>query len=71
MVINSADISCLRSNCFFHSVNIYIIQFYESCSVNNAETPELKASRLTMCTVSAGTIRLLMSLLGIPVVEKL
>jgi len=39
--------------------------------VNNAETPELKASRLSLCTVSAGTIRLLMSLLGIPVVEKL
>ena len=46
-------------------------QFYESCPVNNAETPELKASRLTLCTVSAATIRLLMGLLGISVVEKL
>ncbi|KAL7541865.1 hypothetical protein ACHAXR_011863 [Thalassiosira sp. AJA248-18] len=46
-------------------------QFYENCSVNNAETPELKASRLSLCTVSAATIRLLMNLLGIPVVEKL
>lgn len=46
-------------------------QFYENCSVNNAETPELKASRLSLCTVSASTIRLLMGLLGIPVVEKL
>ena len=32
---------------------------------------ELKASRLSLCTVSAATIRLLMNLLGIPVVEKL
>ena len=47
------------------------LQFYESCSVNNAETPELKASRLTLCTATAGTIRLLMTLLGIEVVEKL
>lgn len=46
-------------------------QFYESCSVNKAETPELKASRLSLCTVSAATIRLLMNFLGIPVVEKL
>lgn len=46
-------------------------KFYENCSVNNAETPELKASRLTLCTATAGTIRLLMSLLGIEVVERL
>ena len=46
-------------------------QFYENCSVNNAETPELKASRLTLCTVTASTIRLLMGILGIEVVERL
>lgn len=46
-------------------------QFYENCSVNNADTPELKASRLSLCTATAGTIRLLMTLLGIDVVEKL
>jgi len=46
-------------------------QFYENCSVKNAETPELKASRLSLCTVTAGTIRLLMGLLGIQVVERL
>lgn len=46
-------------------------KFYESCSVNNADTPELKASRLSLCTVTAGTIRLLMNLLGIKVVERL
>jgi arginyl-tRNA synthetase len=46
-------------------------QFYENCSVNNAETPELKASRLTLCTATAGTIRMLLTLLGIQLVEKL
>jgi arginyl-tRNA synthetase len=46
-------------------------QFYENCSVNNAETPELKASRLSLCVATAGTIRLLLGLLGIDVVEKL
>merc|ERR1712238_356232 len=33
-------------------------KFYESCSVNKAESPEIKASRLTICTATAGTIRL-------------
>jgi arginyl-tRNA synthetase len=46
-------------------------QFYENCSVNNAETPELKASRLSLCTATAGTIRTLLTLLGIEVVEKM
>jgi len=46
-------------------------KFYENCAVNNAETPELKASRLTLCTVTASTIKLLMGLLGIEVVERL
>lgn len=46
-------------------------KFYESCSVNNAESPEIKASRLTLCTATAGIIRLVMSLLGIEVVEKM
>jgi arginyl-tRNA synthetase len=46
-------------------------QFYEHCSVNQAETPELKASRLTLCVATAGTLRLLLNLLGIEVVERL
>mmetsp|Transcript_50207 Transcript_50207/g.56080 ORF Transcript_50207/g.56080 Transcript_50207/m.56080 type:complete len:754 (+) Transcript_50207:124-2385(+) len=46
-------------------------KFYESCSVNKAESPEIKASRLTICTATAGTIRLLLALLGIEVVERL
>jgi len=46
-------------------------KFYESCSVNNAESSELKASRLTLCTATAATIRFLMTVLGIEVVERL
>ena len=46
-------------------------QFYENCSVNSAETPELKASRLSLCTATAATIRLMLRILGINVVEKL
>ncbi|GAX20090.1 arginyl-tRNA synthetase [Fistulifera solaris] len=46
-------------------------QFYEHCSVNQAETLELKASRLTLCVATAGTLRLLLNLLGIEVVERL
>jgi len=46
-------------------------KFYESCSVNKADTPELKASRLSLCAVTAGTIRLLMRLLGIKVIERM
>ena len=46
-------------------------QFYGACSVNNAETPELKASRLTLCTATAGTIRLVLNLLGIETAERL
>ena len=46
-------------------------KFYENCSVNQAETEDLKASRLSLCTVTAATIRLLMTLLGINVVDRL
>jgi arginyl-tRNA synthetase len=46
-------------------------QFYENCSVNNAETPELRASRLSLCMATASTIRLLLRLLGIPTVDRL
>mmetsp|Transcript_29448 Transcript_29448/g.41197 ORF Transcript_29448/g.41197 Transcript_29448/m.41197 type:complete len:731 (-) Transcript_29448:999-3191(-) len=46
-------------------------QFYENCSVKNAKTEELKKSRLSLCMATAGTIRLLMDIIGINVVEKL
>jgi len=46
-------------------------QFYENCPVNQAETPELKASRLSLCMATASTIKLLLDLLGIKTVERL
>jgi len=46
-------------------------QFYESCPVNNADTPDLKMSRAALCSVSAGIIKKSLSLLGINVVERL
>lgn len=46
-------------------------KFYEACSVNNASTPEIKASRLSLCRATAGVIRLLLGVIGIDVLEKL
>jgi arginyl-tRNA synthetase len=46
-------------------------QFYENCPVNSAATPELKTSRVALCTVSAATIKLSLGLLGISTVERL
>ncbi len=46
-------------------------QFYENCHVNAAPTPELKASRATLCRVTANAIKLGLGLLGIDTVEKI
>lgn len=46
-------------------------KFYQACRVNDVEDPDLKASRLTLCTATAGTIRLILNLLGIETVERL
>jgi arginyl-tRNA synthetase len=45
--------------------------FYEARPVLKAETPELRASRLLLCDLTARTIALGLSLLGIQVVEKM
>jgi arginyl-tRNA synthetase len=46
--------------------------FYESCPVLKAPTPELRASRLTLCTLTAAILRVgLKELLGIPVLEEM
>lgn len=46
-------------------------QFYESCPVNNAPSDELRESRIALCTVTANTLRLVLTILGIPALEKL
>ena len=46
-------------------------QFYEECSVLQAETPELQRSRLALCSLSASVLRLSLGLLGIGTLERL
>jgi arginyl-tRNA synthetase len=45
--------------------------FFEKCPVLKAETDQLKRSRLLLCDLTARTIRLGLSLLGIEVVERM
>lgn len=45
--------------------------FYELCPVLKAESPEHKLSRLALCQLTARTIALGLSLLGISVVERM
>jgi arginyl-tRNA synthetase len=45
--------------------------FYEHCHVLNAETDDLRNSRLLLCDLTARTLRLGLELLGIQVVDKM
>jgi arginyl-tRNA synthetase len=45
-------------------------QFYEQCSVVKAEEPQ-RTSRLALCDLTARTLKLGLSLLGIPVLERM
>jgi arginyl-tRNA synthetase len=45
--------------------------FFEKCPVLKAETEDLKRSRLLLCDLTARTIRLGLSLLGMEVVERM
>lgn len=45
-------------------------QFYENCGVLNAQEP-VRTSRLALCDSTARTIKLGLSLLGIPVLERM
>jgi arginyl-tRNA synthetase len=45
-------------------------QFYDRCTVLDAEEP-IKTSRLVLCDLTARTIKLGLSLLGIPVLERM
>ena len=46
-------------------------QFYEKCPVLKAETPELMKSRSALCAITADTLQVGLSLLGIETLEKL
>jgi arginyl-tRNA synthetase len=45
--------------------------FFENCPVLRAETEELRRSRLTLCDLTARTLKLGLHLLGIEVVERM
>ncbi len=47
------------------------MRFYESCPVLAADTPELRASRLRLCDLTARTLRVGLDLLGIRVLERM
>lgn len=46
-------------------------RFYDACSVKNAETPELRASRTALCRAAAQILRNAMSILKIDCPEKM
>ncbi len=46
-------------------------QFYDQCSVKDAETETLKCSRLQLCDLTARTIKTGLSLLGIGVLDQM
>jgi arginyl-tRNA synthetase len=46
-------------------------QFYQSCPVLQAPSPEARRSRLALCTVVAQVLELNLGLLGIPVLDKM
>ena len=46
-------------------------QFYENCPVIKAETPEIAVTRTLLCSVSAETLKVSLSLLGIDCLEKI
>ncbi|MGH9178677.1 MAG: DALR anticodon-binding domain-containing protein, partial [Acidimicrobiales bacterium] len=45
--------------------------FYEQCPVLKAPTPELRASRLVLCDLTARTLRLGLGLLGIEAPDRM
>lgn len=46
-------------------------KFYEQCPVVHARSTELQKSRLALCQISADTLQLCLSLLGIPTLEQI
>lgn len=47
------------------------MSFYEACPVLKAETEQLRTSRLTLCTLTARTIKSALQLLGIETIEQM
>ena len=46
-------------------------RFYEVCPVRNAPTPDVAASRATLCAATASALQVGLTILGIPIVERM
>eukprot|EP00624_Nannochloropsis_granulata_P002440 evm.model.NODE_22250_length_37452_cov_20.338779.2 len=56
---------------YMYDISQKFNQFYESCPVNTAPTPELVQSRRTLCALTAQVLRLCLDLLGIEVLQRM
>ena len=56
---------------YLYSLATSFSEFYESCPVLKADSPQQQTSRLLLCDLTARTLRLGLSLLGIGVVDKM
>lgn len=60
-----------RLTTYLYDLAAAFTAFYESCPVLRAATPELRASRLVLCDLTARTLRLGLGLLGIEAPERM
>jgi len=56
---------------YLYETAVAFSTFYERCSILGAETPELRASRLTLCEVTSRVLVLGLNLLGIEAPDRL
>ena len=57
---------------YLYELSGAFMSFYESCPINKeGVTAETRASRLTLCAVTAKTLHLGLSLLGIETLERM
>ena len=56
---------------YLYGLSGLFMKFYENCPVLNAPSPELRASRLGLCSATAEVLRAGLGLLGIRVVERM
>ncbi len=56
---------------YLYQLAVAFMKFYETCPVLAADTPDLRASRLKLCDLTARTLHVGLGLLGIRVVERM
>lgn len=69
--LSTADFRPNQLTTYLFELANYYSTFFEQCPVLKAETSELRDSRLMLCDLTARTIKLGLSLLGIDVVEQM